>query len=67
MTLACIVCEDCGWVCENHPAIPWEGPHACPCGGAGAPCPICNGAKDGTAPRLPAGFKIVVDKDGSRH
>jgi hypothetical protein len=59
----CIVCEDCAWVCEKHPAIPWEGPH----GGACAPCPVCNGTKDGNAPRLPAGFKTAIDKDGSRH
>jgi hypothetical protein len=28
--------------CENHPDQPWEGPHACSCGGAGMPCPVCN-------------------------
>jgi len=27
-------CEDCGWVCESHPDRPWEGEHACTCGGA---------------------------------
>ncbi len=21
------VCEDCGWVCEDHPNRPWEGEH----------------------------------------
>jgi hypothetical protein len=35
----CLVYEDTGWVCEDHPDQPWEGPHACACGGAGAPCP----------------------------
>jgi hypothetical protein len=20
----CSLCEDCGWVCENHPEKPWE-------------------------------------------
>ncbi len=30
---------------------PWEGPHACPCGGAGAPCPWCNVPEEGAAPR----------------
>jgi hypothetical protein len=38
----CRVCEDCGWVCENHPDTPLEGQHACTCGGAGMPCPRCN-------------------------
>jgi hypothetical protein len=33
--MKCLVCEDTGWVCENHPDQPWEGPHACQCGGAG--------------------------------
>jgi hypothetical protein len=33
----CFRCEDCGWVCENHPERPWLGPHACDCSGAGAP------------------------------
>src|SRR6478752_1743148 len=48
--MKCLVCEDCGWVCENHPDQPWQGPHACACGGAGAPCPRCNA---GTADEPP--------------
>jgi hypothetical protein len=32
--MKCLCCEDTGWVCENHPDQPWEGPHACSCGGA---------------------------------
>jgi hypothetical protein len=40
--MKCSLCEDCGWVCETHPGRPWEGDHACACGGAGAPCPWCN-------------------------
>jgi hypothetical protein len=27
--MKCSLCEDCGWVCESHPARPWEGEHAC--------------------------------------
>ena len=53
----CIVCEDTGWVCENHPDQPWEGPHARACGGAGAPCPRCNAATADEPPRLPKGFE----------
>jgi hypothetical protein len=26
--MTCLACEDTGWVCENHPDQPWEGPHA---------------------------------------
>jgi hypothetical protein len=36
--MKCAICEDCGWVCENHPERPWHGAHACACGGAGMPC-----------------------------
>jgi len=37
-----------------------EGPHACTCGGAGAPCPACN---NGSPPKLPPGFKIDLEAD----
>jgi len=40
--MKCTHCEDVGWVCEDHPEKPWEGPHACNCGAAGMPCPVCN-------------------------
>jgi hypothetical protein len=52
--MKCLVCEDSGWVCENHPDQPWTGPHACD--GAGAPCPRCNAATADEPPRLPKGF-----------
>jgi hypothetical protein len=55
--MKCLLCEDSGWVCENHPDQPWEGPHACTCGGAGSPCPACNKPREGEPPRLPKGFK----------
>lgn len=55
--MKCFRCEDRGWVCENHAERPWEGPHACECGGAGAPCPRCNKADEGEPPRLPKGFE----------
>jgi hypothetical protein len=53
----CFRCEDGGWVCENHADRPWEGPHACECGGAGMPCPICNKLGESEPPRLPEGFE----------
>ncbi|WP_082746355.1 hypothetical protein [Sphingomonas sp. CCH5-D11] len=40
---ACDICQDHGWVCENHPFVAWAGmtgAEEC-CGGAGAPC-CCN-------------------------
>jgi len=64
--MKCALCEDSGWVCENHPIRPWEGEHACTCGGAGAPCPQCNATNDRTSPRMPKGFKTEVDNDGRR-
>jgi hypothetical protein len=67
MTIKCSHCEDCGWGCERHTEKPWEGPHACPCGAPGAPCPVCNATNDGDAPRMPGGFKTEVDKEGWRH
>jgi hypothetical protein len=57
----------CGWVCESHPNRPWQGEHACDCGGAGMPCPWCNRASDGEAPRMPEGFKTDFNKDGWRN
>jgi hypothetical protein len=65
--IQCIFCADTGWVCENHPRRPWEGPYGCNCGGAGMPCPTCNIPEEGAAPRMPDGFKTEVDKDGWRN
>jgi hypothetical protein len=65
--MQCSLCEDCGWVCETPPGRPWEGEHACPCGGAGAPCPWCNVTDKDGAPTLPEGFKTEFDKKGWRH
>ena len=59
--MTCSVCMETFWVCENHPAKPWDGPDACGCGGAGMPCLVCNVPDDGERPRLPAGFVPEVD------
>lgn len=53
----CLLCDGTSWVCEAHPDQPWEGPHACTCGAAGAPCPHCNRSDDGEPPRMPPGFE----------
>jgi hypothetical protein len=60
----CTTCSDSGWVCERHPERPWDGDNACPCGAPGAPCPACNAANDGEAPRMPSGFRTQFDKKG---
>ena len=36
----CANCDGEGWVCENHPEVPWLDGDEC-CGGAGCPC-VCN-------------------------
>jgi hypothetical protein len=43
----CPHCEGWGWVCENHPDLPWESGSArdCGCGGAGMPCRCRPGAR----------------------
>jgi hypothetical protein len=61
--IKCTLCHDIGWVCETHPGKPWNGPNACPCGAA---CPWCNQYDDETPPRMPEGFLVEIDKDGSR-
>lgn len=65
--MPCARCDDVGWVCENHSDRPWLGERACNCGGAGMPCPTCNCPAEGETPRMPDGFRVEVDKNGSRH
>jgi hypothetical protein len=64
--MKCSLCNDCGWICEAHIFMPWEGQEACDCGAPGATCPLCNG-KGPETPRMPEGFRTEVDKDGWRH
>lgn len=39
----CQICNDTGWVCEDHPDKPWDDEHQDNCG-PGMPCK-CNKAK----------------------
>lgn len=39
-SVKCANCDNEGWVCENHPEVPWGDGDGC-CGGAGMPCK-CN-------------------------
>ena len=56
-------CEDCGWVCQNHPEQRWQGLHACDCDDAGAPCPARNSATGDEMLRLP----FTPDDEGREH
>ena len=35
----CARCDDCGWVCEEHPYRPWQGVRACDYGALARPAP----------------------------
>jgi hypothetical protein len=64
----CEVCDDTGWVCENHPDRPSDCGGSkrldvCICGGAGMPCLECNQPKEGERPRMPADFIPALDRD----
>jgi hypothetical protein len=61
----CARCDNGRWVCENHPDRPWLGDRACGCGGAGAPCPVCNRTDPGDPDDLPEmweGFVAMVKR-----
>jgi hypothetical protein len=69
--MPCPACDDCRWVCENHPDRPLKGfgsnrADACECG-AGMPCPICNHPEEGDPPAMPPGFIVTIDDKGPRH
>jgi hypothetical protein len=55
--MRCEVCDNTGWVCENHadrPSDCGDSERACTCGGAGTPCLVCNQPEPGERPRLPS-------------
>jgi hypothetical protein len=64
----CLTCDGCGWVCEDHLDLPWDGASdaekACHCGGAGAPCLVCNPSDRDHRPRMPPGYKTIISTDG---
>src|SRR5437868_5153455 len=68
----CKICDNSGWVCENHPTSrgrPWAGfserSDACGCG-AGDPSPTCNAADADQRPDMSGTrMKIAVDIDRS--
>jgi hypothetical protein len=48
MAKHCYKCLGVGWVCENHPGLPWSDQRGCTCG-AGMPCE-CNRAGEAETP-----------------
>jgi hypothetical protein len=66
MMADCVICDNTGWVCENHRDRPWKGSSdredACDCG-AGTPC-VCN---DAPVPRKPPGMRTTFDRNGWWH
>jgi hypothetical protein len=65
--MACKLCDDTGWVCEDHGDRPLKGDSArsdaCDCG-VGMPCPRCNA---GEPPRPPRGMTVALDGRARRH
>lgn len=63
----CQKCDNSRWVCEDHPNLPWDGssdaPNACDCGGAGAPCLVCNPCDEEHAPQMPPGYESFMTPD----
>lgn len=55
--IRCANCDGEGWVCENHPEVPWLGGDGC-CGGAGDPC-SCNPRAE-----FPPGTIVLCDMVG---
>jgi hypothetical protein len=64
--MPCKVCDNTGWVCEEHPGRPSDcggSKRGCTCGAAGIPCPNCNEPAPGERPRMPAGLMPHGDPD----
>jgi hypothetical protein len=65
----CTLCGGEGWVCADHPHLPWAGTStradACNCGAEGAQCPQCNSE----SPTKKTGIvQLIGDtKHGVRH
>jgi hypothetical protein len=53
----CPTCLGIGWVCENHPQMPWSDEGGCTCG-AGMPC-SCN--QDEDTDNVPDISEIIVE------
>ena len=69
--IVCLVCDNNGWVCEEHPDRPWRGTSrradACDCVRVGMPCQCnpCGGIDE--PPKLLPIARVTLDKNGPRH
>jgi hypothetical protein len=69
--MRCEVCDDTGWVCEDHGDRPLKGDSkrgdACDYG-VGMPCPHCNSCDGiGEPPDISRmNFKVTIDRKGPR-
>lgn len=43
--IPCKLCDDTGWICEQHPTMPMDHDNGS-CAGPGEPCPFCNRIAD---------------------
>jgi hypothetical protein len=66
--MACTICGNARWVCEDHADKPWGGASdrvgACHCGAAGMPCPLCNQTVGKRPPEMPPGYRTMLDENG---
>ena len=65
--MACDLCDDTGWVCEDHGDRPLKADsnRADACSfGAGRPCPRCNrdSRHVNLVPRLPTGMRVTINR-----
>jgi len=49
----CLLCEDCGWVCEAHPDRPWEANMSAAAVALALLARTVTASEDDTAPRMP--------------
>ena len=62
----CPICKGLGWVCENHPELPWSDETGCQCG-AGMTCQ-CNrteGHEEPDVTQLLDGNDIEVERQNN--
>jgi hypothetical protein len=69
--MTCKLCDDTGWVCEEHPGRPLASASkradACDCCGIGRPCARCNPSGEIQGPHNVSAQLMVVANKGTRH
>jgi hypothetical protein len=68
-SIACLVCDDKEWVCEEHPDRPWrrndQRADECDCG-PGMPARMQSLWRDRRAPAISPIAPVTLDKNGPR-